>query len=201
MKNRRTGKIARLPEEVRNQVNELLTDGVDYPHIIDYLAAQGFSDVIPANLTNWRNGGYEDWLNHQQRLEELELKAAYALDLAHGADAHKFQQAALNLSTLQFFELLNRFDSVTLTKALHERPDKFPTVINALAKLTREIVGLERFRAAQHDQAKREAERNPENLGGVRTETVQKMLAVLRIQYPKEFALAAQEPAASPDSV
>jgi hypothetical protein len=82
--------------------------------------------------------------------------------------------------------LLNRFDSVTLTNALQQRPDKYPTVINALAKLTREIVGLERFRSVQQEQAKREAERNPENLGRIRTETVQKMLHALRVHWDQE---------------
>jgi len=91
--------------------------------------------------------------------------------------------------------------SRSLTNALQQRPDKYPTVINALAKLTREIVGLERFRSVQQEQAKREAERNPENLGGIRTETVQKMLHALRVHYPEQFALAAQEPITAPDPV
>ena len=199
MNHRRNGKIARLPEEIRYHVNELITDGVDYAHIIDYLTQAGFPGFSPQNLSRWKDGGYEDWLQHRCRIEELELKTAFAIELAKSSDSSKFQQATLNLTAIQFFELLNRFEPAHLTKALAERPEKFPTIINSLAKLTREVVGLERFRADQADRAKRDAERNPENLGGITDPTIEKMLTALRIRYPDAFKAAADAPLPAPE--
>jgi hypothetical protein len=200
MNHRRTGKIARLPEEIRNHVNELITDGVDYQHIIDYLTQAGFPDFSPQNLSRWKEGGYEDWLQHRSRIEELEFKTAFAVELAQSSDSSKFQQATLNLTAIQFFELLNRFEPIHLTKALEERPEKFPTVINSLAKLTREVIGLERFRADQAERAKRDAERSPHNLGGLRDETIEKMLMALRIRYPDAFKAAAETTLSAPEA-
>src|SRR6185436_6757749 len=106
-----------------------------------------------------------------------------------------------NLTAIQFFELLNRFDPISLTKALENKPEKFPTVINSLARFTREVVGLERFRTEQTDRAKREAERNPQNLGGISEETIEKMLAALRVRYPRAFERAAQNTIPVPEQI
>lgn len=40
MNHRRTGKIARLPEEIRSQVNQFLDDGLEYRRIIEWLDQQ-----------------------------------------------------------------------------------------------------------------------------------------------------------------
>ena len=187
MSHRRNGKIARLPDAVRTSVNEMLDDGVEYPRIVDWLAEQGHPNILPINISRWKDGGYEEWLKHQERLEQLEVKARYALEVAQGADGARFQQAALNLTAIQFFELLNRFDSSTLARALDERPDKFPALINSLAKLTREVVGLERFRDQQLDKARLAAERNKPAINGLEDETFEKILAELRLRLIKEF--------------
>lgn len=201
MNHRRTGKVARLPEELRTQVNEFLDDGVDYLHIIGHLNNHGFPGFSPKNLSNWKDGGYQDWLNHRQRMEEVDIKTAYAVELAREADSGKFQQAAVNLSTLQFYELLNQFDPHNLVRAMNEHPERFPSVINSFAKLTREIVGLERFRLFQQDHAKQDAERNPANLGGISDPTILKMLAALRLHYAaRSQPAAASNIPASPDA-
>ena len=105
MNNRRTGKVARLPEAIRDHVNELLDDGAEYNRIIDYLAENGFPGFTPVNLTNWKAGGYQDWLHHCERLDQLALKAAYAAEFLRTADTRNLQQATLNLSAIQFFDL------------------------------------------------------------------------------------------------
>ena len=191
MNHRRTGKIARLPEEIREQVNEYLSQGWEYSRIIEWLTQQGHPGINLPNLTKWKQGGYEDWLRHAERLDELELKLQYATDVALQADPAKFQQAAVNLTCLQFFELLNRFDSSALVGAIQARPEKYPSLINSLARFTHEYVALQRFRTELED---REAQRNPQNRGGISSEAVTRMLLALRVQYPAEFqALPAPE--------
>ena len=72
----RTGKIARLPLAIREQLNASLLEGelgcnlVDWlnslPEVRAILAAQfGGSPINEPNLSAWKDGGYEDWLARQ----------------------------------------------------------------------------------------------------------------------------------------
>lgn len=202
MNHRRIGKIARLPAEVREQVNLYIHQGWEYPRIIDWLDQSGHPGINSVNLTKWRQGGYEDWLKHCERLEELELKLQYASEVALQADPSKFQDAALNLTCLQFFEMLNRFDPCALIGALHSKPEKYPALVNSIARFTREFVGLQRFRTELQDRAELKAQLQSPNLGGLSPETVIKMLHALRLRYPAQFqtlALAEPQDASVPD--
>lgn len=189
MNHRRIGKIARLPADIREGVNEMLYDGLEYNRIVDWLTQQGYPGVSPKNITNWKDGGYEDWLNHCQRLAELEVKSGYALEVAQQADPSKFQHATVNLTCLQFFEMLNRFDPIKLAASLQVKPEKYPALINALARFTREYVGLKRFHEELSDKLKAEALRNQVDEGGLDAEGAARILRALRIRYPREFAL------------
>src|SRR6185436_19175686 len=68
----RIGKIARLPNEVREQLNQRLQDGEPgedllrwlnrLPKVRKVLAAQfGGRPINKQNLSDWRLGGYRDW--------------------------------------------------------------------------------------------------------------------------------------------
>ena len=69
----RTGKIARLPSAVREELNRRLDEGVSgkalvawlnaLPEVQAILRAQfGGQPINAVNLTKWRQGGYRDWL-------------------------------------------------------------------------------------------------------------------------------------------
>ncbi len=70
----RKGKIARLPYEIREQLNAMLRDGSPAAQINAYLVAQGHPAIKDQNLTNWRQGGYQDWLKEQTRLDTIRAK-------------------------------------------------------------------------------------------------------------------------------
>src|SRR6266568_4226814 len=86
----RTGKIARLPHDIREQLNRRLNDGEQAHSILQWLdsvpevqavLAAGFDGrpLNKVNLTEWRHGGYRDWLVRQDALdfvEELDDKEA-----------------------------------------------------------------------------------------------------------------------------
>jgi hypothetical protein len=74
------GKIARLPNELRARLNSRLQDGADGPRLLLWLnglpqvraiLARDFHarPVTQQNLSNWRLGGYQEWLAHQDILE------------------------------------------------------------------------------------------------------------------------------------
>jgi hypothetical protein len=62
---RRRGKIANLPNDVREQLNRMLRDGLPYATIIARLGQDG-NGLIPQNLSRWRKGDHQDWLAGQR---------------------------------------------------------------------------------------------------------------------------------------
>src|SRR5215472_5415538 len=77
-----TGKIARLPKHIREQLNRRLDDGQPaseilpwlnaLPEVQEILAAQFDSaPITPQNLSRWHLGGFKQWLQNQQSLAEL----------------------------------------------------------------------------------------------------------------------------------
>jgi hypothetical protein len=80
MNNTRTGKIARLPDAIRQEINQRLRDGATANSILEWLNplpevkaildAEFKGELISdQNLTNWRSGGYHDWQRHQENIE------------------------------------------------------------------------------------------------------------------------------------
>src|SRR3954469_4373071 len=65
----RHGKIARLPHAVRERVNRLLNDGVSYPAIIGHLAEVGFPGITTHGISRWKHGGYQEWLEAQEKFD------------------------------------------------------------------------------------------------------------------------------------
>ena len=72
----RTGKIARLPWAIRDQLNQRLADGQPASQILPWLHSlpevrQILKDqfkgcpITPQNLSHWKSGGYVDWVHHQ----------------------------------------------------------------------------------------------------------------------------------------
>jgi hypothetical protein len=71
----RCGKIGRLPRAVRERLNRSLEEGSGGPEVLKWLSglpetkavAQerfGGREITQQNLSEWRRGGYQDWLRH-----------------------------------------------------------------------------------------------------------------------------------------
>src|SRR5947207_10111750 len=71
----RQGKVARLPNEVRDVVNIMLNDGCSYNTIVRRLAELGHPGITIHNISRWRKGGYEDWLASQEKFDLEKLRA------------------------------------------------------------------------------------------------------------------------------
>ena len=116
----RTGKIARLPLAIRDQLNRRLLDNEPGPSLLEWLnslpevhailAADFASQPIsPANLSQWKNGGYSDWLTRRDALalaRDLDDKEALGHDSLAGLFADKLahwlslQYASVAVQTL-----------------------------------------------------------------------------------------------------
>jgi len=78
----RTGKIARLPHHIREDLNERLQQGKEGKSLLPWLnSLEATQDVLDLhfdgapinaqNLSEWRQGGYREWLADQQRRDVL----------------------------------------------------------------------------------------------------------------------------------
>ena len=87
-----TGKIARLPWTIRDELNRRLRDGelgtqlVDWlngvPEVQSVLKEQfGGRSISEQNLSEWKQGGYREWLARQEMLELIRDFAADAGEL------------------------------------------------------------------------------------------------------------------------
>jgi hypothetical protein len=84
----RNGKIACLPEEVRDELNFRLADGIKGPELLPWLNSLpeirgvlarlfGGRDMNHQNLSAWRRGGFRDWMFLREiRLASFEAHAA-----------------------------------------------------------------------------------------------------------------------------
>ena len=144
----RTGKIARLPAAIRDQLNRRLLDNEpgssllgwlnSLPEVQAILAADFASQpVSPANLSQWKNGGYSDWLTRRD-----------ALALAHDLD----DKEALGDESLAgpFADKLARwlalhYASVAVQTLAAEDPDDDPdTRQRRLRQLCADVATLQR---------------------------------------------------------
>ena len=88
----RIGKIARLPRVLRNQLNQRLHDGEAGHRLVEWLnalpevqavLAAGFEGraINAQNLTDWKQGGYRDWVSQQEALELAQRLGEDAVEL------------------------------------------------------------------------------------------------------------------------
>src|SRR4051812_15157492 len=67
--NRGNGFVARLPKAIRDQLNNMILDGVSYPEIIQRLGEPA-KHLNPGHLKEWKKRGHQDWLLQQNWLAE-----------------------------------------------------------------------------------------------------------------------------------
>src|SRR5438105_12216780 len=109
----RQGKIARLPNETRNLVNIMLNDGCSYSNIVRRLAGLGHPGLTIHNISRWRKGGYEDWLNAQEKFDLEKLRAEITTEaIKEFEDPSALQDASEMLAAFITFRALRAIDSI-----------------------------------------------------------------------------------------
>ncbi len=178
---RRNGKVARKPKAIRDRLNHLLLDGVPYAGIIAALGPEA-SDLNEDNLSNWKGGGYQDWLREQQRVEIIRAKQEFALDLFCEKDGNKIHQATLQIAAANLCELLIDLDPNSLRELLETNPDKYTRLLNAIARLSDGQLKCERHRAQEAERESRLAkEQTPALPGGISDEALKAAEAKLKL--------------------
>ena len=105
----RRGKIARLPNAIREQINLRLENGEEgkkiaewlntLPEVITLLAAEFDGQRInDNNLSNWKLGGYREWEEQQAALETILQFQSEAVQLSQAGGPQVIEQLALCLT-------------------------------------------------------------------------------------------------------
>lgn len=142
----RTGKIARLPREIREQLNRRLADGEPGHRLVEWLNALpetqktlttnfGGRAISEQNLSEWKQGGHQDWLARQETLACARELAADAGELAEAAEGSLSDHLATVLSA-RYAALVSGWNG--------EMDDEFRRKTRALRMLCQDIVELRR---------------------------------------------------------
>lgn len=183
MSDRRTGKIARLPKELRDEVNRMLRDGVTYATISGFLKDKGYPDINAQNFTNWFEGGHQDWLKEESRLEDMRIRREFAMKIVEENEGSKIHEASLQIAASQIYEVLNDLDPKTIIEKLKGNPEQYSRLINALAKLSDGGLKYERYKTEVAERKERIAIElgRAKNKGGITPETLAKIEAELNL--------------------
>jgi hypothetical protein len=161
---RRRGKIARLPKPVRERLNQLMDDGLPYKDILAALGP-GVVHVTHDNLSNWYHGGFQDWLQHQERLEQNRANLEFAAELTSQNQVEQLHDLSLSLASLRICQLLTQFDLVNLPQTIADNPRALAQLVNAIARLLHETIALHAHRE-ELPPAQQEDADLPANTGG-----------------------------------
>jgi len=158
----RIGKIARLPEPIREQLNHLLLNGTlgkdtvpwlnQLPEVRQVLAAHfAGRPITEHNISEWRHGGYQDWLRDREtRARVIHLTEKYAHLESEGRLSRRIESAFVA-------EMMGEMDQLHKIKNASLRSKMFHRLCRDLARLQKvRCLGLE---LALH-QAKQRHEQN-----------------------------------------
>ena len=154
----RNGKIARLPRAVREELNRRLQDGElgtqlvpwlnEHPEVNRVLAMSfGGRPINEQNLSEWRAGGYQDWLAEKEALAQTRELTAEAREMAEASGG----QLSEHLTTV----LAARYASA-VARWNGEVTPEFRRKVLALRSLCNDVVDLRR---AQHNDERVELEK------------------------------------------
>jgi hypothetical protein len=167
------GKIGRLPRNIRDELNRRLEKSEPARPILTWLnalpdvqavLASGFegSPISEQNLSNWRQGGYQHWLKHQESRDLVRELSQNAAELATAADG---VEAANHLSAVLVAELaVSARDALSAITDPAEHCARLQELLQTLACVRRQDCSSGRLaidrelRARDRAQEKKEAE-------------------------------------------
>jgi hypothetical protein len=146
-------KIAKLPKPLRDLINSSLDDGLPAREIIQKLQASS-DPLLPYTITEvdisrWKSTGYQRYLAQQDHLDSIEASREAALEMVRTNNNLSLPQATLQVIASQCFEILGDFSPAAVKQKLAEDPLKYTSFLHVFARLTREIVHLEKFQEAR----------------------------------------------------
>ena len=150
--NKRNGKIARLPKDLRELVNRMLDDGAQYRSIIIELEKHrhrwpdDIKEFTDGNFTEWHQGGYQDWTREQEIRADLQARREYAEALDPATPKADVADMVEKIGALRLYHLLASIERGQLESTAIEDPVTYTRLVNAFARLSRGSADLNNYR-------------------------------------------------------
>jgi len=129
----RNGKIARLPETLRQSINLMLVDGLTYEAIINKLGPDGHH-LNYHNLKRWCQGGYQDWLIARQSADASQLRYLAVQKIISRSDPKDLPSKINAALAAQHLQSVLDFDPMALEECLHTDPSNYISLLNVIAR-------------------------------------------------------------------
>jgi hypothetical protein len=144
----RNGKIARLPKQIREQINLRLDNGETAAALVKWLnglpevqklLTEQFAGkpITPQNLSQWRNGGYIEWSRHQLLRDQTRWTTEQSCDLGSDIDANTISIAE-NVAMIMSAELAIHVQALGAIKKPKERFRQFRLLSRELSRIRRD---------------------------------------------------------------
>jgi hypothetical protein len=143
----RIGKIAKLPPELRNFVNEQILAQVGYPQIIEALADKGFPGINATNLCKWKEGGFREWVLSQDAVAAQNARRAAALSLARD-QGFTLEHATVQLALGSVYTVLENLNLVQWQADIGSKNDNVLNLFSGLLNLIKANKSLEPKKSA-----------------------------------------------------
>ena len=171
----RTGKIARLPLAIREELNRRLLDGQPASKLLPWLHSLpevlkvlddyfGEEPVSPQNLSEWRQGGFVEWVARRERIAQTKELSDYAMQLASAAGGSMTDGSAAIMGgkILEALESIGDLREAAVADAAAGEEGKAPAIdveglVSCLVALRR--TDLEARKAAQRERQLEQKER------------------------------------------
>ena len=145
----RRGTIAHLPKTLRDQINEMLDDGVPYTAIRQHLGEHG-NDLTKDSIGRWKRGsGYREHLRDLRLLEQSRSRYELTLDLARQEQGIDVFQAAHKIAAGLICDAVADIGADSLREAVKANPLNFLRMLHSLSRLTNGGLKCERHLADQ----------------------------------------------------
>ena len=142
----RVGKIGRLPHHIRNQLNRRLQDNEQGTTLVEWLNSQpevqatiqkqfAGRPVNEQNVSEWKKGGYQDWLRHEESRQIVSTLAEQKGELDDATDGAEISDQYASVMSVEF---------VTLTRKLLEEKTDSRKKWEFLREVLRELSQLRR---------------------------------------------------------
>ena len=186
----RVGKIARLPREIREQLNCRLRDGEPGKRLVAWLNALpevkavlagefGGRAISEQNLSEWKAGGYCDWEKHQEQRVLVRQLAEDAEDLEASNKNGEFNR---HLSVVLAAELAQATrEALAQTTDVEERLACVGQAVGKFTQLRREESSGERVRLT------RERWQAEQNEAGAKNKTNHALFPIYAAVIHKSF--------------
>jgi hypothetical protein len=142
----RTGKIARLPQSIRDQLNQKLENSVPGNELLPWLHSLpevqkiladhfGGRPITKSNLSDWRLGGFADWRFHREGRQQWRELIENARELTGKRTSEKGVDVSSYLGTFLLVEVGQALDRLHTVKDLDKRWKLMRLISGALSRL------------------------------------------------------------------